>query len=76
MKVAYLIEPPSNYLDESGAVTGWDIELARHLPNQLGIEGAEFVEAKFAQLLPCLALNDWQMTAGLYFSRTVAACFV
>ncbi len=68
MKVAYLIEPPFNYLDESGAVAGWDIELAPHLPIQLGIEDAEFVEAKFAQLLPRLALSDWQMTTGLFTS--------
>ena len=68
MRVAYLIEPPFNYVDETGAVTGCDIELARYVLNNLGINDVEFVETEFAQLLPGLVCNDWQMSTGLFTS--------
>lgn len=80
MRVAYLIEPPFNYVDEAEDVTGCDVELARYVLNQLDVE---FVEAEFAQLLPGLARDDWQMTIGLFasperqrvalFSRSISA---
>lgn len=66
MKFAYLIEPPFNYLDENGAVTGCDVELARRIFRVLGISGVSFVETSFAELLPGLALGRWQMTTGLF----------
>ncbi|GFE49593.1 hypothetical protein So717_13460 [Roseobacter cerasinus] len=69
MKVAYLIEPPFNHLDASGKVTGCDVELARHVLGQLGIEQIAFVETEFAQLLPGLACGDWEMTTGLFASE-------
>ncbi len=69
MKVAYLIEPPFNYLDNTGAVTGCDIALARYVFNQLCISNVEFIETEFAELLPGLARGDWQMTTGLFASR-------
>lgn len=69
MKVAYLIEPPFNYVDETGDVTGCDVELARYVLDKLDIDDVEFVETEFAQLLPGLARNDWQMTTGLFASR-------
>ncbi|MEJ6395544.1 transporter substrate-binding domain-containing protein [Gymnodinialimonas sp. 2305UL16-5] len=68
MKVAYLIEPPFNYVDEAGDVTGYDVELARYVLGELGIDDFEFVETEFAQLLPGLGRNDWQMTTGLFAS--------
>lgn len=68
VKVAYLIEPPFNYIDEAGTVTGCDVELARYVLGQLGIKEVEFVETEFSQLLPGLARNDWQMTTGLFTS--------
>lgn len=68
MKVAYLIEPPFNYVDEAGEVTGCDVELARYALDKLGMDDVEFVETEFAQLLPGLARNDWQMTTGLFAS--------
>lgn len=69
MKVAYLIEPPFNYLDALGNLTGCDVELARHVLGQLGIDPIAFVETEFAQLLPGLARGDWQMTTGLFASE-------
>ncbi|WP_372575168.1 transporter substrate-binding domain-containing protein [Ruegeria jejuensis] len=69
MKFAYLIEPPFNYRDKDGTVTGCDVELARHVFQQLAIDGVEFVETEFAQLLPGLARGDWQMTTGLFASE-------
>ncbi|WP_300015553.1 transporter substrate-binding domain-containing protein [uncultured Roseobacter sp.] len=68
MRVAYPIEPPFNYVDDAGAVTGCDVELARYVLDQLDIGEVEFVETEFAQLLPGLARDDWQMTTGLFAS--------
>ncbi|MEP2724681.1 MULTISPECIES: transporter substrate-binding domain-containing protein [Hyphomicrobiales] len=70
MKFAYLIEPPFNYLDKTGRVTGSDVELARHVFCQLGIKSVEFVEAEFADLLPGLNRRDWHMTTGLAYSES------
>ncbi len=68
VRVAYLIEPPFNYVNDAGAVTGCEVELARYVVDQLGIGDVEFVETEFAQLLPGLAQGDWQMTTGLFAS--------
>lgn len=68
MRVAYLIEPPFNYVDDAGGVTGCDVELARYVLGELGVNDVEFVEVEFAQLLPGLARNDWQMTTGVFAS--------
>lgn len=76
MKFAYLIEPPFNYIDAVGRVTGCDVELARHVFAQLSIERFEPVEAEFAELLPGLAAGRWRMTTGLFGTeerRTLAA---
>lgn len=77
MRVAYLIEPPFNYVDDAGVVTGCDVELARFVLGQLGIDNVEFVETEFSQLLPGLARNEWHMTTGLFSSpdRERAALF-
>lgn len=65
MKFAYLIEPPFNYRDADGTVTGCDVELARHVLGELG-ETFEPVEAEFAELLPGLGQGRWRMTTGLF----------
>lgn len=66
MKFAYLIEPPFNYVDATGRVTGCDVELARHVFAELGIADFEPVETEFAELLPGLADGRWRMTTGLF----------
>lgn len=66
MRVAYLIEPPFNYVNEAGDITGCDVELARYVLDQLGVDDVAFVETEFAQLLPGLVRKDWQMTTGLF----------
>ena len=65
MKFAYLIEPPFNYREPDGSVTGGDVELARYVLGELGHE-FEPVEAEFAELLPGLAAGRWRMTTGLF----------
>jgi polar amino acid transport system substrate-binding protein len=65
LKFAYLIEPPFNYRDADGTVTGCDVELARYVLEELG-EPFEPVEADFAELLPGLGQSRWQMTTGLF----------
>ncbi len=77
MKFAYLIEPPFNYVYQSGAVTGCDVELARYVFDVLGIRPFEPVETEFAELLPGLATGRWRMTTGLFTTsvRRKTACF-
>jgi polar amino acid transport system substrate-binding protein len=66
MKFAYLIEPPFNYVDTDGDVTGCDVELARHVFQELEISDFEPVETDFAELLPGLGNGRWRMTTGLF----------
>lgn len=66
MKFAYLIEPPFNYKDEHGLITGCDVELAKTVLKAVGISEIELVEAEFAALLPGLNNGAWQMTTGLF----------
>lgn len=68
MKFAYLIEPPFNFIDASGSVTGHDIELARHIFQELG-EIFEPIETEFAQLLPGITENSWQITTGMFVTK-------
>lgn len=65
MKFAYLIEPPFNYREPDGIVSGCDIALARHVLRELG-EVFEPVEAEFSDLLPGLGVGRWRMTTGLF----------
>ncbi len=66
MRFAYLIEPPFNYVDASGHVTGCDVEVARHVFSELGIHNYQLVETAFADLLPGLCDGRWRMTTGLF----------
>lgn len=63
---AYLIEPPFNYREADGSVTGCDVELARTVLDMAGVRDVEMVETEFAQLLPGLAAGHWRMTTGLF----------
>jgi polar amino acid transport system substrate-binding protein len=63
---AYLIEPPFNYRDHDGTITGCDIELARTVLGMMGFLDIELIEAEFAQLLPGLQNGRWRMTTGLF----------
>ncbi len=74
---AYLIEPPFNYRDHDGTVTGCDVELARKVLEMVGLHEIELIEAEFAQLLPGLVDGRWRMTTGLFATeeRRPAAAF-
>lgn len=63
---AYLIEPPFNYRQPDGTVTGCDVELARTVLAMVGVRDVKMVETEFAQLLPGLADGRWRMTTGLF----------
>jgi polar amino acid transport system substrate-binding protein len=65
LKFAYLIEPPFNYREPDGTVTGCDVELARYVLKAIG-DAFEPVEAEFAELLPGLGQGHWRMTTGLF----------
>lgn len=66
MDFAYLIEPPFNFKDASGTVTGCDVELARIILTRLGMAPIRFHETEFAELLPGLASGKWRMTTGQF----------
>jgi polar amino acid transport system substrate-binding protein len=66
MKFAFLIEPPFCFLDSMNEPTGCDVDLARHVFRELGVEDVHFIETQFSQLLPGLADGRWDMTTGLF----------
>ena len=66
MKFAYLIEPPFNYRDKTGSVTGCDVEVAKYVLTQIGDEDFEPVETEYSELLPGVAKGRWRMTTGLF----------
>jgi polar amino acid transport system substrate-binding protein len=69
MKFAYLIEPPFNYREPDGKVTGCDVELAQTVCKELGAERFQPIEAEFAELMPGLASGRWRMTTGLFVTE-------
>ena len=69
IRFAYLIEPPFCYRDAAGSVTGYDVEIARHVLNALGIASVQFIEAEFSDLLGGLAEGRWDMTTGLFITE-------
>jgi polar amino acid transport system substrate-binding protein len=76
VKFAFLIEPPFNYRDVDGTVTGCDVELARTVLAMIGVHDFEPIEAEFAELLPGLSDGRWRMTTGLFDTderRSIAA---
>lgn len=66
MKFAYLTEPPFNFRDRSGNITGCDVELARAILMDIGMDHVKFVETDFASLIPGLTEGSWQMITGLF----------
>jgi polar amino acid transport system substrate-binding protein len=66
LRFAFLEEPPFCFRASDGAVAGCDVELARLVAQQIGVEPFVPVETEFAQLLPGLADGRWDMTTGLF----------
>lgn len=65
MRFAYLIEPPFNFRNQQGDVSGYDVEIAKFLCQCLG-ETFDPVETEFAQLISGLSAGKWDMTTGLF----------
>ena len=63
---AYLIEPPFNYRDGNGTLTGCDVELAQTVLTMIGHGDIAFIETEFSQLLEGLNEGRWRMTTGLF----------
>jgi polar amino acid transport system substrate-binding protein len=63
---AYLIEPPFNFRNQDGQITGCDVELARTVLAMAGMHSFRPVETEFARLLPGVAEGRWRMTTGLF----------
>ncbi|HKY94831.1 MAG TPA: transporter substrate-binding domain-containing protein, partial [Kiloniellales bacterium] len=66
LRFAHLIEPPFCFRTPQGRVTGCDVELARLLAQRLDLGPFEPIETTFAELLPGLAEDRWDMTTGLF----------
>ena len=69
VRFAFLIEPPFCYRTASGAVTGCDVELARHALHAIGAGALIPIETEFAELIPGLADGHWDMTTGLFVTE-------
>ncbi|WP_052711513.1 transporter substrate-binding domain-containing protein [Elstera litoralis] len=69
LRFAYLIEPPFCYRDAEGRVTGYDVEIARHLLPNLGVPSIQFIETEFSELLDGLTDGRWAMTTGLFITE-------
>ncbi|MEM6847906.1 MAG: transporter substrate-binding domain-containing protein, partial [Pseudomonadota bacterium] len=65
MRFGFIIEPPFNDRSAAGDVVGCDVELAAHVADVLG-EAFEPIETQFAQMLPGLVDERWDMTTGLF----------
>ncbi|RWA62243.1 transporter substrate-binding domain-containing protein [Mesorhizobium sp.] len=68
MRFAFLQEPPFCFTDASGALRGCDAVLAEKVCETLGLDGFSAIEAGFAELLPGLVEDRWDMTTGLFIS--------
>ena len=68
LRFAFLIEPPFCYRTPDGAVTGCDVELARHVARRIGAMAFDPVETEFAELLPGLVDGRWHITTGLFIT--------
>jgi polar amino acid transport system substrate-binding protein len=69
VRFAFLIEPPFGYRTTTGAVTGCDAELARHVLRAIGAGALIPIETDFAELIPGLADGRWDMTTGLFVTE-------
>ncbi len=69
IRIGYAVEAPYAYVDDRGQVTGWAPELAREITHDLGIERVEWVQVRFADLLPGLEQGHFQVAAaGLFIT--------
>jgi polar amino acid transport system substrate-binding protein len=68
IRFAFLEEPPFCYRTADGAVTGADVELARHVLQEVGVGSITFIETEFAELIPGLSDGQWDMTTGLFIT--------
>ncbi len=69
MKFAYIIEPPFNYINDKGILTGCDVELAKIVLSKIGVDDFEPIETEFAELLPGVSQGSWRMTTGLFATK-------
>ncbi|HEY7883810.1 MAG TPA: transporter substrate-binding domain-containing protein [Cellvibrionaceae bacterium] len=69
IRIGYAVELPYAYVDDSGYVTGWAPELARQISHSLGIDNIEWIQVRFAELLPGLMENRFDVVAaGLFIT--------
>lgn len=67
MRFAWIAEPPFGFAARDGRVSGCDVELARHVFQQLG-ETFEPVETEFAELLSGLRDGRWVASVGMFIT--------
>jgi polar amino acid transport system substrate-binding protein len=67
--MAILDEPPFCWLTADGRATGCDVEVATVTLHRAGIADIDFVQVDFADLLPGLQDDRWQITTGLFITE-------
>lgn len=69
IRIGYAVEVPYAYVDDTGRVTGWSPELARQIAQQLDIARIEWIQVRFAELLPGLVEKRFDVVAaGLFIT--------
>jgi polar amino acid transport system substrate-binding protein len=67
--MAILDEPPFCWRAADGRATGCDVEVATVALHRAGVSDIAFVQVGFADLLPGLQEDRWQLTTGLFITE-------
>ena len=71
MKFAYLIEPPFNFRDERGAITGCDVELAKRVVERTDVV-VEWVDDLFVRLFAAVPTDAERQMCFEFLDRQQA----
>lgn len=60
------VNPPFSFVDESGEVVGYDVDVAEEIAQRLGIDEVEYIVGTFQTFIPGLQSDKWDaVIAGL-----------
>lgn len=58
--------PPYSFVDESGELVGYDVDVAREVASRMGVDDVEFVVGTFQTFIPGLQSDKWDaVVSGL-----------
>jgi polar amino acid transport system substrate-binding protein len=67
--MAILDEPPFCWLDPAGVAAGCDVEVASIVLRRAGVGSLSFHQVTFADLIPGLLDDRWQVTTGMFVTE-------